>query len=334
MDGQAISHCSEEQYYSDEDGKEMGEEEEDGEEEEEMEYLHYGSEQQSQEFDEDQDALAEDTVPVMPAGFYSDVDSFLSRPPPMAVKGTKGGKKKKKGSGEEKLPSSLPVINDLPKMSHVKSKVSSHRTGASGGNSKKAGGVNKVLDERLLQQAFEYTNKLQQEAMAEEVYEASLNMQAQKSSSAPQLRPQHQQLHDYEQGQGHGRGARKPRSADTDFPQGGSTNRQHRVSGDGKKKPANSIVRRLRSKTQTNSNQGGKPPRSTAKSGGFDTSIDGESATSTRNVTDFQSLVANFEQGTHLQQLRAELEESQASMAESRRAMQDISKEMAGKLRI
>jgi hypothetical protein len=338
MDGQAISN--DEQYSSDE-GDDNDDEE--GEEEGEMEYMHYATQQQyqdEQEGEEDEeefDTLTEENVPVMPTDFYSDVDNFLSKPPPGIGKTTKskgGGKKKNAGSerGQKSSAKSLPVISDVMSKMNVQSKVSSHRTGP---GSRKAG-AHKVLDEKLLQQAFEYSNKLQQEAMVEEVYEASMNMQAQKSSSAPMLRPQQQQG-----GGGGGYSERKPRSADTDFQQGSSsssTSRQNAAGQGGqakKKSAANSVVRRLRSKTQTNANgNSGKPPRNKAKSGGFDTSSDAESATSTRNVTDFQSLVSNFEQGTHLQQLREELEQSKASMAQSRRAMQDISKEMSGKLRI
>jgi hypothetical protein len=370
MDGQAISN--DECYSSDEDEGKYSDHEEDGQEEDEgeVEYMHnnhsaggqgnhqkhsdrqheYHDEKNNVEHDEQQyeggdyeddddddglDMQIEEDVPCMPNGFYSEVDQFLNRPPPgLSVKNIKGGGKKK-GATEAKK-KKLPEINDAQQLSNVKSKVSTRRTGPSGKKS-----TNKVLDERLLQQAFEYSNKLQQEAMVDEVYEASMSLQYQKSSSAPQLRP-HQ--HDCEQrlggrmdGGGAGVAQRKPRSADTEFKQSASTSarKQQAAYGQGKKKPASSVVRRLRSKTQTSSGgNSGKPPRSVARSGGFDTSCDVESATSNRNVTDFQSLVSNFEQGTHLQQLREELEQSKASMAESRRAMQDISKEMSGKLRI
>lgn len=367
MDGEAISNDEQCLYSDEDDTNEEGEEEE----EDEIEYMHTGVENSYEQEDEDEEfhTLTEDNVPVMPTGFYSNVENFLNKPPPGLAKdahkqgeetgGEKRKKKKtKKGLGDQIVKredmKSLPVIHDMPKV-NVPSKVSTRR--GPGLNSKKSS--HKVLDERLLQQAFEYSNKLQQEAMVEEVYEASLLHGAagtipQKSSSAPQLRPQEQGAKgvDFRSKGGGGSGSRgvgerKPRSADHDFnvDSASATSRQasHSTSstkgqGQGRKKTgANSVVRRLRSKTQTNVRGlpgSGKPPRSTASSSGFDTSCEAESGTSTRNITDFQSLVSNFEHGTHLEQLKAELEQSKASMAESRRAMQDISKEMSGKLRI
>jgi len=343
MDGQVISN--DEGNYS--------EEGEGYSDDEEMEYKHnvdqgqfqqeYEHDQGDYEYnnDEDIDGLADESVPSMPTGFYSEVDQFLNRPPPgLTINNPKGSKKKKKKGGGDGQKKQLPDIPDSQNsLSHVQSKVSTRR----GGAGKKSS--NKVMDERLLQQAFEYTNKLQQEAMVEEVYEASMSLQNQKSSSAPQLRPPQYEVDQNSEATRRGGGGsggiaqRKPRSADGEYSQSHTSSstaaqRQQAAYGQGKKKHPNSVVRRLRSKTQTSSGGGSKQPRNRSTSGGFDTSCDMESATSTRNVVDFNSLVANFEQGTNLQQLREELEQSKASMAESRRAMQDISKEMSGKMRI
>ena len=55
--------------------------------------------------------------------------------------------------------------------------------------------------------------------------------------------------------------------------------------------------------------------------------------TTSRYAVDFDSLVANFEQGTTLRALKAELEESKASLARSKQAVQKISTEMASQMR-
>ena len=326
MDGQAMT-C-EEKYSSEEEVEKNCEGQDD---EDEMEYDHYGSEQYQEggeeEEDIDEEKLNEENVPSMPEDYYYEIDHFLNKPPPV-LKGVKGEGKKKKNNvtdpqGKKKnTVKSLPVINKAA----VQSKVSTRRTGP--GNKSKS----KALDERLLQQAFEYCNKVQQEAMVEEMHEA--NMKQMKSNSAPSLRPQEVLANDLKCAYDNSGIERKPRSANNDFPINSNATHKQKSGGQGKKKPPNSMVRRLRSKTQTSVNTNGKPRRTKGNDGGFDTSTANESASSARNIVDYQALITNFEQGTHLRQLQAELEESKASMAKSRRAMQDISKEMSGKLRV
>lgn len=294
----------EEEMYSDEDN-----DFEDGDEG--VEYLHQESNSKNfdknfQEEDEEDKIYVEDEVPSgMSTDFYADVEKFLNKPPPGFVKNSKKEKKHPKNNTKEgnKKGSLLPNIHDLPKK-NVSCKVSTRRTP---GNKKT---TKKEIDEALLNQAFEYTNKLQQEAINEELHDTPENVTPLKSSSAPSLH-RHEPLSQ----------ETKPHSANsgnkvTSNGVKPSNNRQR-----GKKKPPNGVVRRLRSKTQSNGDT-------------FDTSYSKESATSARNVVDFQALVENFQQGTELNHLREELEKSKASMAQSRRAMQEISKEMSGKLKV
>lgn len=326
MDGLVMS-CTDEgssdgKNHNTEDYDEEDYDDDEEEDDVEIEYKHCDFQEDNHQGDDsaEMEQMIDEDAPSMSAGFYNEIDNFLNKPPPL-LKDKQGSKKKKSTIGDQgkKRGGVGKGLPDVPKFA-AQAKVSTHRSGP---GAKKSG--NRVLDERLLQQAFEYVNKVQQEAIIEEVHEESMRMQALKSNSAPILRKALNP--DIKSTEGNRTNYQKPKSANAEYMNDNSSRSRPKATGNSKKNPAKGIVRRLRSKTQT-ANGDQKLYR------GFDTSVDVESASSARNVIDFEALVANFEQGTHLQQLREELEQSKASMAESRRAMQKISKEMSGKLRV
>lgn len=288
------------------------------------------------------------TVPLMPDEFYSDVDVFLNRPPPK-FKGILQNKSKTREKLEEKIikSSSLPVLLP-PKPKKIESKIN---TGKKGPGKK----VERYIDPNLLQQAFEYT-----EMLARESYEQEIQQQRQqqynekkKSNSAPHdsvtrsrnLMANHRHQNDdndddnendddydddeLDEIQSCDRKQIKLKNAYGSGKGGGHT----RTKGNGsqsksKNKKGNGMVKRLRSQTYTHQDQ-----LTGNQSSSFDTSMTHGDGGSNRQVLDFNALVANFEQGITLKQLKQELEESRASEARSRKAVQDISKEMSSKMR-
>jgi hypothetical protein len=335
----------------------------------------------------------ESVVPVMPDEFYSDVDSFLNRPPPKFKGINNNNKSKMREKLEEKIikSSSLPVILPPSKPKKIESKINTGRKNGPGGKK-----VERKIDSDLLQQAFEYTARLEREASLKEQDHqdpssySSLS-KGKKSSSAPQI--SHSTGRPRDGGQGHGGGGGRGGSGgymvsrnrggyddgndsdenddDDDEEEeeeeedeihscdrkqmklkqayqsskrssgggggrggggrggGGRGNGGMNKSSKGKKGATNGgMVKRLRSQTFTHQTN-----ETTTTSSSFDTSLSQSDGGSHRQALDFNALVANFEQGLTLKQLKQELEDSRASMAKSKKAVDEISKEMSTKMR-
>ena len=262
----------------------------------------------------------EDNVPKMPGGFYSDVETFLSRPPPAVKAAAKKSKTKQKLDDKITKSASLPVlVSRAPPMHHVDSKVN---TGQKKGKprSHKHKSRQQGLDMQLLEEAFQYTEKLQQESIAQELSGANDadcgGVALKKSGSAPT------------------RGTDKGSDQRSRPPHGGGgavvmshedsgENRRSRVNA--KERSSGNVAKKLRQQTKTGHGH--------AHHGNFDTSITQPDMV-TRSVVDFDALVENFQQGLTLHKLRSELQESQASMERSRQAMQSISRDAASKMRL
>jgi hypothetical protein len=323
----------------------------DGEEED----GNYGDEDYGDNYDDDggydggEDILNEEAVPLMPDEFYSDVDSFLSRPPPK-FKGLKSQSKTREKLEEKIMKStSLPVLLP-PKPKKIESKVN---TGLKKGQPGKR--IEKQIDSNLLRQAFEYTAQLQHQHSGDDNDDDLLpppphhhlhSMNKKKSSSAPHISSSSSRgvaLHIEEEDDDEGEEEGESHSCDrkqAKLKQAYGSKSQHqqqhqqgsRVKG---KKPPNGMVKRLRSQTYTHQTASAAAATASADTnGGFDTSVSRQSdGGSNRQVLDFNALVANFEQGIALKQLQQELEDSRAAMARSKRAVEEISKEMATKMR-
>jgi hypothetical protein len=348
----------------------------DAEDDDGMEYYDKGGyeDQEEEEYDDDDDDDGEyasseyvgdeEHVPKMPEHFYSDVDSFLSRPPPK-VKG-QGKKSRAKERLDEQITksASLPVImpprQKAPKM-QVESKVNTGRTKGPG---KKHGGyTQRPLDMSLVQQAFQYTEQLQQAALDDELMNgaeddegrATGGHRMKKSGSAPSA-----------SASGRDRERGDPRQHAKTTATGIATNSSDKGpsrvmmsqeegiyggTGSGSNRPLNqsaaaaaaapkkskgNMAKKLRTRTQS-SDTGGKAAAMAAayssSTGGFDTSVQQE-VTMGRNAVDFDALVANFEQGLTLQKLRAELNESKENMEKSKQAMRQISKQASSTMRL
>lgn len=260
-------------------------------------------------------------VPSMPDEYYHHVDEFLKRDPPK-LKITDKTKKKKSLQQSDQIPIEamkpsvlLPSIGkrDIPKSlprqeliappkPKAVSKVASSIKAKNPGQSKR-------LDENLLLQAFAYTDKLAREALEEE------NEIIQSTKSRPP------QPGNWEDERALTRSAPIESSGDDFAP----VMKPRASSGSGSvqksKKGSGGVVKKLRSQTQSD-------PSSASKGGssGFVVATmsedDGQKA-----PLDFDSLVANFQQGVTLQKLQAELQASQQSMKRSEDFMKQLAKE-------
>jgi hypothetical protein len=272
-------------------------------------------------------ALKADAPPApMPTQFYSEFDSFMSRPTPKFSAAAGGGKglSKKKGE-EERLPRVGPGLgiaaaSDRKKSSSVSSKIKSKISASR----QAAGGAERPLDPALLQAAFAYTDRVQQEAYEEEGDgdgegegeggRARPRGLPAKSGSAPQLSKPKQSsnnvahLNPYERQQ-LARGEKKHSSSSG--------------KGKGRQAKGEGVVKRLRSKTAIEA----PDAFSNISASGL------EHSRSKGGGLDYQSLVENFENGTTLLKLKAELAASRQSMADSENFMRQLSKEYSTKKR-
>lgn len=252
-------------------------------------------------FDSDLFQAAEEEVeaPVMPTEYYQSVEYFLSRAPPKLQGSTsdKEKRKKKPDASDEKPPPVLPQITknsraDGSSKPKVQSKVSASIKGTA-----KAGPTQRNIDPNLLMQAFAYTDQLVREAEEEEA----------KGGSAPHMtRPP---LPGSDQ-------SNHPRSApyDLDADTGGSQNQKGGNGGRQKSKKKGGVVKKLRTQTQN---------------AGFSVPVMAEEDHQ-KAAMDFDSLVANFQQGITLQKLQSELAASQQSMKQSEDFMKQLTREFGG----
>lgn len=243
----------------------------------------YGAEEDPQDGAEIE--LPDETPPPMPPSFYSNVDSFLTRPPPQV----KAFVVKTGAESRVQLPN---ISSSSAKKKKVSSKVKSliqHTEQP-----------DRHFDPTLLQEAFAYVDRIQQEVFIDE--DAESKRMPGKVSSAPSLgRPadaatSSQKLATYQSG-----GLSKPKKQ-------GKASKQKDGGG--------GLVRRLRS--QTNADP--------------DVAFSNLSASALENTgkkpsMDMSALVANFESGILLNKLKAELAASKNSMAESENFMLQLSKD-------
>jgi hypothetical protein len=258
-----------------------------------------------------QQAPPDSQPPPMPESFYSNLDQFLSRPPPKVA--NFGEKTKQSGVKDSSVV--LPVLNN-PKQkkavtSKVKSKLHDSRT--------LDNDMERRFDPTLLQEAFAYVDKIQREVVGDGddggdavEHQDEVRRIPQKAGSAPQLsRPTE---------------AHKPQSNNNNNnKQNHPYLRQEAMRSKTKKSSKQNkegVVRRLRSQTNITATEDNAFSN-------MSTNID----TSKRGAVDMASLVSNFENGILLNQLKAELEASKKSMAESENFMMKLSKEYSKKKR-
>ena len=96
-------------------------------------------------------------------------------------------------------------------------------------------------------------------------------------------------------------------------------NKKNKLGRGNKSKGSSSLVGKLRSATREHSGKN------------FDTSL--SDGADTKNVFDMAALVENFEKGIALQELRAALNESQASVERSQSYIRNITKEFSSSRR-
>jgi hypothetical protein len=257
-------------------------EDEDDYEGDDMLEAEYGAEEDPQ--DGAEIDLPDETPPPMPPSFYSNVDSFLTRPPPQ-VSAFAG-----KAAVESRV--QLPNIASTS----VKKKKASSKVKSRIQHTEQP---DRRFDPSLLQEAFAYVDRIQQEVLVEE--ETEIKRLPGKSSSAPSL----------------GRPAEAATSTQklTAYQSGGPT-KQKKQGKAAKQKDGGGLVRRLRS--QTNADP--------------DAAFSNLSASALENsgkkpAMDMSALISNFENGILLNKLKAELAASKNSIAESENFMLQLSKD-------
>lgn len=275
---------------------------------------------------EDEDAalqaIKSDATPdPMPTDFYNEFESFLTKPPPkFTAPADPNARPKKKKSGDDVA---LPRLGSGDKSgaphgkskSSVSSKIKSKVTAS---RAIEASGVGRTFDPALLQEAFAYADRLQHEVGDDDDGEPMTRGEDRKmpakSGSAPQLsKPQKsnnggsdRRLNPYERQQQMRKPSKKANSAKS-----GNQNKE-------------GIVKRLRSKTSMEAPDGQAFSNISAK---------GLEHSRTKAGVDYAALVENFENGTTLHKLKAELAASRQSMAESENFMKKMSKEYTQKKR-
>lgn len=186
----------------------------------------------------------------------------------------------------------LPAINKPKKRVVAESKVGSMIKSKSEPGKIKSS----QFDSNLLAQAFQYVDRIQRENTLDDFNPPLMDRQ---SVSAPLLE----------------RGIKTETDNAGEKKSSSNSNLNSKA-----KKSGSSIVRRLRAQTQENGKSN------------FDTTIAPPEAGSARNVVDFDALVANFQDAITLNKLKAELEQSKASMMKSEECMKKITHEFSRKL--
>jgi hypothetical protein len=255
------------------------------------------------ETDEDIAQQLELKVPVMPDSFYSNVDSFLTKPPPQFSAFAKGGKGKP--SSNKKSISDIGVV--LPQLGPTPSVNKKKHSSSSKIKSRiaEANDFENRFDPVLVNEAFAYVDQIQREAIVDEE-EAGFQMAnaaPMKTSSAPQLsQVSAERSGKATQANPYQGGLAKPKKQ-------GKTKKQKEGSS------SSGVVRRLRSQTNV------EPDAAFSNLSGTE-----YSGNKSRDL-DVASMVENFEKGILLNKLRNELAASKQSIAESESFMIQMSKE-------
>lgn len=291
-------------------------------------------------------ATEDDFAPEMPVDFYQSVEVFLSKAPPRlsdcvskAPKVT--SKKQDKGSDVQGLmfprlvpPTRIRSDEATPpepplKASKVKSKIYS--------DAKKGSKAQVHIDHHLLQEAFAYTEMLIKNAMEEETAEngavgiardtatqhktgssnaANKPSDKTKSVSAPPNHHHEGSSFVLESAYGDGRPPLRKHVGHT-----GSNHKSGAAVG---------VVKKLRSRSQastiTATAAAFDADNHSSRSEAFRVAVEVE-VDPRRNAVDFDDLVANFQDGITLHQLRRDLEESKRSMKRSEDFLRQLSKD-------
>lgn len=241
--------------------------------------------------DEVQPIAVDENPPPMPKEYYHEVENFLSKPPPKFTSSDNNKKNEKERKKEMKeLKKSSSHSSMLPEIKNSKQSKEKKANGNVGSRRPPRQPNNqgpRMLDISLLQQAFEYVEKLQHDVDLIDEEEKVGIVNERKANSAP--------------------------TQSSNFDKPTVSERVTSFNLDSHKSEKRSMVKKLRSQTQhTASNQICKE---NAK--GFDTSMSQQDGGCLRNAIDYESLIANFQNGIMLNQLKTELEQSQASMKKS-----------------
>jgi len=201
-------------------------------------------------------------------------------------------------------------------------------------------GSNRAIDSNLLKEAFAYTDQLLKEAVIEEVETSYLlpgNHQILQSSSSDKKKlvsVDDAYLANLAAAYGHGTGngianPALPRSAPND----GNSNSNTSLKKQKKSSGNINAIRQLKSnrdkqKTATTgatNAAGGIASGVNMNTNNFVTANDSMNVDYKRNVVNFDELVANFQQGTTLERLKAELAASQQSLQQSESSIRELS---------
>lgn len=281
----------------------------------------------------------DDKPPDMPVEFYHQIDQFLNKPPPSLEGGNasndKDRKKKKKqqqAADKPPLPAEDATLPNLPPAAGTERKPKKADKAVAGKvYAQPAPPAQRVIDPRLLKEAFEYTDQLLREAVVEE----ALEKQAQAVPSSKGKGPSNgiarkfaaamesHAAHDEDAASmaySHSAGAMFPRSAPAEMI---STKR----AGMGSKKGGGSggmgavkMIRSLKNKAPA-----GDGPRRALPPPAEDFVVARENEVDPkRHPVDFDNLVANFQSGASLDRLRKELADSQHSLAQSEEVVRKL----------
>lgn len=288
-----------------------------------------------------------DKAPEMPQEFYHNLDSFLTRAPPKLTESSGLKKKTKPKTNKESAPMFPTIVQQQRTSEHhnsppippsdrqpVKTKNKSTKDKTSGNSGKK---IATQIDQSLLSEAFEYTDRLLKEAVIEEAQQQHQIQQQQKAVStghtshsgyaaAGHRGDVNEDRHHTQQASSQPSARHAKSAPDSVY---GSSAKQQRSGSGSNKEGGNSVnaIRRLKSNKQTGGTSSTQKSSSSSNlNTGFNTATEGE-GDSRRNAVDFDELVANFQTGATLQRLRKELEASQASMASSQSYLRNLSKD-------
>eukprot|EP01038_Epipyxis_sp_PR26KG_P005725 gene5725-7908_t len=273
------------------------------------------------EYDDNDEEIKDDfpdKAPEMPEEFYKNIDNFLHRPhPTLKLNSKKKNSTKASNSNISKM--ERMEVPNLPKIGSEKiGKISIAESDLIGNqvdsiNQSKSKGIvkksikaesnkSKQLNNHLLSEAFEYTDKLLKEALMEEAKQIELNNATQSRNNNTK--------HNYHQ--------------EDDIINSYRNNSE----GGG-------LVKKLRSKTKQNTIKKSRSGSAASILQNSSTNnniikefnvVNEKEIDLKKNALNFDDLVNNFQNGVTLQKLKAELAQSKQSMAKSEQFMRELSR--------
>jgi hypothetical protein len=290
----------------------------------------------------DEEEEGDDRAPAMSCEFYERVEEFLKRAPPSIGEailqqdqssGIKTKRKNSKRNEEESTNKNNNNINNknkLPKVmpdpySHVEAKVAVPKKKKNQENVYNASNHNnnKSIDPQLLKDAFAFTDNLLKNALLEEAQE----QQQQQQQSEYYQKAHHNSNNSNNQ---QGKLKKHPYSAPAEI----NSDRDYLYQGNNSKSKSEksghvNILKKLKSNknSQSSSSHSQLSRHHQESSNTTEFTLGKEELETKRNPINFDELVSNFQQGTTLERLRKELEESQRSLATSSQAIKHLSKQ-------